>query len=163
MKQPRPLSSLIQQFFSEYLVVQRQASRHTVASYRDCFSLLLQYAQKQYRKPAASIELQDLNALFISRFLTHLEKERHVCIRSRNQRLAAIRSFFHHIALYVPEQMELIRQVLAIPAKRHEQKVVTFLNKDEIQHRTSRSCTSDAHDSNGPSCFGSHRTKLRRS
>jgi len=133
MKQSKSLSSLVQQFFSEYLLTQRQASRHTVASYRDCFSLLLHYAQEQYHKCAASIELEDLNAQFISRFLTHLEKTREVCIRSRNQRLAAIRSFFHYIALYVPEHIELIQQVLAIPAKRYQRKVVTFLNHDEIE------------------------------
>ncbi len=133
MKQPKSFSSLVQQFFTEYLLSQRQASRHTVASYRDCFSMLLQYAQEQYHRAATSIELEDLNARFITSFLTHLERDRGVCIRSRNQRLAAIRSFFHYIALYVPEQIELIQQVLAIPAKRYQRKVVTFLNHDEIE------------------------------
>lgn len=133
MNQLRSLSSLVQQFFSEYLLSQRQASKHTVVSYRDCFSLLLHYAQERYHKSAASIEIEDLNARFITNFLTHLEKDRGVCIRSRNQRLAAIHSFFHYIALYVPEQIELIKQVLAIPAKRYQRKVVTFLNHDEIE------------------------------
>jgi len=123
---------LVQQFFSEYLINQRESSSHTVASYRDCFSLLLHYAQNHYHKPVASIELEHLNAQFIAGFLTHLEKDRGVCIRSRNQRLAAIHSFFHHIALYVPERSELIRQVLAIPAKRYQRKVVTFLDDHEI-------------------------------
>ena len=133
MNQSKSLSLLVQQFFSEYLLTQRQASRHTVASYRDCFSLLLHYAQEQYHKSAVSIEMEDLNAQFITRFLTHLEKTRGVCIRSRNQRLAAIRSFFHYIALYVPEHIDLIQQVLAIPTKRYQRNVVTFLNHDEIE------------------------------
>lgn len=133
MKQPRSLSSLVQQFFTDYLLTQRQVSEHTVASYRDGFSLLLQYAQKQYHRPASSLELQDLNARFIASFLNHLEKNRGVCVRSRNQRLAVIHSFFHYIALYVPEHIELIRQVLAIPTKRYQRKVITYLNHDEIE------------------------------
>jgi len=133
MKQPRSLSSLVQQFFSEYLISQRQVSQHTVGSYRDCFSQLLQYAQEQYHRPAASIELEELNARFVTSFLAHLENDRGVCVRSRNQRLAAIHSFFHYIALYVPEQIELIRQVLAIPAKRYQRKVITYLTHEEIE------------------------------
>ena len=132
MNQPKTLAFLVQQFFSEYLVNQRKSSDHTVASYRDCFSLLLHYAQHHYHRPAAQIELDDLNAPFIAGFLAHLEKERGVCVRTRNQRLAAIHSFFHHIALYVPERSDLIRRVLAIPAKRYQRKVVTFLERDEI-------------------------------
>lgn len=133
MTQPRSLSSLVQQFFSEYLITQRQVSMHTVGSYRDCFSQLLQYAQEQCHRPAASIELEELNARFVTSFLAHLENDRGVCVRSRNQRLAAIHSFFHYIALYVPENIELIRQVLAIPAKRYQRKVITYLTHEEIE------------------------------
>ena len=133
MKPSRSLSSLIQQFFAEYLLTQRRVSPHTIASYRDSFSQLLQYAQEQYHRPASSIELEDLNAPFVASFLTHLEKDRGICVRSRNQRLAAIHSFFHYIALYVPEKMELIRQILAIPVKRYQRKIITYLNHDEIE------------------------------
>jgi integrase/recombinase XerD len=133
MKQPKSLSSLVQQFFSEYLITQRQVSQHTVGSYRDCFAQLLQYAQEQYHRPAASIELEQLNARFVTSFLAHLENDRGICVRSRNQRLAAIHSFFHYIALYVPEHIELIRQVLAIPAKRYQRKVITYLTHEEIE------------------------------
>jgi integrase/recombinase XerD len=96
-------------------------------------SQLLQYAQEQYHRPAAIIELEELNARFVTNFLAHLENDRGVCVRSRNQRLAAIHSFFHYIALYVPEQIELIRQVLAIPAKRYQRKVITYLTHEEIE------------------------------
>jgi integrase/recombinase XerD len=133
MKQPRSFSSLVQQFFTEYLLTQRQASTHTIASYRDGFSQLLQYAQDQYHRPASSIELEDLNARFVTSFLSHLEKDRGVCVRSRNQRLAAIHSFFHYITLYVPEHIELIRQVLAIPVKRYQRKTVTYLSHEEVE------------------------------
>jgi site-specific recombinase XerD len=134
MKQPRTLSSLVQQFFTEYLIDQRRSSSHTIASYRDCFSLLLHYAQGHYHKPAASLDLEDLNAQFIADFLGHLEKVRGVCVRSRNQRLAAIRSFFHYISLYVPQNIDLIQQVLALPAKRYRRTMVTYLVEDEIDH-----------------------------
>jgi integrase/recombinase XerD len=132
MKDPKNLSSLLQQFFTEYLVNQRRASGHTIASYRDSFCLLLKYAKDQLKKSPVDMQLGDLDARFISDFLTHLEKDRGLCARSRNQRLAAFRSFFRYISLYVPERIDLIQQVLAIPSKRYEKKLVTFLNRDEI-------------------------------
>ncbi|MBN2436383.1 MAG: tyrosine-type recombinase/integrase [Spirochaetes bacterium] len=133
MKESKSLSLLVQKFFSEYLITQRQASKHTIVSYRDCFSLLFHYAQKQYKKSASYIEIENLNVNFISSFLIYLEKDRGICIRSRNQRLAAIHSFFHYITLYVPEHLELIKQVLSIPIKRYQRKVVTYLNQEEIE------------------------------
>lgn len=133
MNNLRTLSSLIQQFFSDYLINQRRASEHTIASYRDCFSLLLHHAQRYYHKSAAAIELVELNVDFITAFLGHLETERRVCIRSRNQRLAAIRSFFHYIALFVPEHIDLIQQVLALPAKRYQRRLITYLVENEIE------------------------------
>ena len=133
MKRSKSFSSLVQQFFTEYLLNQRQVSTHTIASYRDGFSQLLRYAQEHYHRPASSIELEDLNAQFITSFLTHLEQDRGVCVRSRNQRLAAIHSFYHYIALYVPEHIELIRKVLAIPSKRYHRKVITYLDHEEVE------------------------------
>lgn len=132
MKTERNLSSLIQEFFTEYLINQRRVSQNTIASYRDTFCLLLRYAEKQYKKPPIALLLRDLDARFISKFLIHIEKDRNVGVRSRNQRLAAIHSFFHFISLYVPEQIGLIQQVLAIPSKRCEKKNVTFLKRPEI-------------------------------
>ncbi len=132
MQDPKTLSSLLQAFCTEYLVNQRQASGHTIASYRDSFCLLLKFAKEQLKKSPVDMQLDDLGVPLISDFLTHLEKGRGICTRSRNQRLAAIRSFFRYISLYVPERFELIQQVLAIPSKRYEKKLVTFLNRDEI-------------------------------
>lgn len=123
MNSSRNLSSLLQEFFTEYLINQRRASQNTIASYRDSFCLLLKYAQQRFKKPPVALELSNLDAGFISEFLNHLEKDRGVCGRSRNQRLAAIRSFFRYISLYVPERLELIQQVLAIPSKRYEKKI----------------------------------------
>lgn len=132
MKSSRNMSSLLQEFFTEYLINQRQASQHTIASYRDSFCLLLRYAQQRFKKPPPTLELSNLNARFISDFLNHLEKDRGVCVRSRNQRLAAIHSFFRYISLYTPEHIEIIQQVLAIPSKRYEKKIVAFLDRCEI-------------------------------
>ena len=132
MKTSRNVSSLLQEFFTEYLINQRRASQHTIASYRDSFCLLLKYVQQQLKKSPVVLELSDLNARFIGDFLIHLEKNRGVCARSRNQRLAAIRSFFHYISLYAPEHIALIQQVLAVPSKRYEKKIVGFLERAEI-------------------------------
>jgi len=126
------MSSLLQEFFTEYLINQRRASQHTIASYRDSFCMLLKYAKRRLKKFPVGIEFHDLDARFISDFLNHLEKDRGVSARSRNQRLAAIHSFFRYISLYVPENIELIQQVLAIPSKRYEKKIVEFLDNSEI-------------------------------
>jgi len=93
---------LLQQFFLDRLLQQRNASAQTVASYRDTFRLLLQFAERQLHKPPARLELTDLDASFVLAFLNHLERERKNSIRSRNARLAAIRSFLHYAALKAP-------------------------------------------------------------
>ena len=130
-------SLLLQKFFNEYLISQRQTSYHTISSYRDCFSLLLRYAQKKFHKAPSKITLSDLNIDFIIGFLDHLENDRKSSIKSRNQRLAVIRSFFHYISFYVPEEIEMIKQVLSIPQKKYEHKIVTFLDQPEIDELVS--------------------------
>jgi site-specific recombinase XerD len=96
---------------------QRNASEHTIASYRDTFRLLLRYLQQHCGKSPSIITLQDLNADVIVDFLNHLEKERGNKVRSRNVRLAAIQSFFHYIAFEEPSQADLIQRVLAIQSR----------------------------------------------
>ena len=125
------LSVVLQAFFTDYLISQRSASEHTIASYRDAFRILLQYAQTQLKKAPSTLTLDDLNASFIRGFLKHLEKTRGVSVRSRNQRLAAIRSCFRYSALQSPDKGDLIQQVLAIPNKRHERPLIDFLTEDE--------------------------------
>ena len=132
MKTSKNISSLLQEFFTEYLINQRQASQHTIASYRDTFCLLFRYAKQRYKKLPGALVLSELDASFISEFLNHLEKDRGSSARTRNQRLAAIRSFFRYISLYVPEEIALIQQVLAIPNKKYEKKIVEFLERSEI-------------------------------
>ena len=123
---------LLQQFFLDRLLQQRNASAQTVASYRDTFRLLLQFAERQLHKPPARLELTDLDASFVLAFLNHLERERKNSIRSRNARLAAIRSFLHYAALKAPTALPSIQSVLAIPLKRFERPMIGYLSQAEI-------------------------------
>ena len=127
-----PLAPLLETFFSERLQRQRQASPHTIASYRDAFRLLLCFAEKHLGKTPCHLLLADVDASFVSTFLDHLEKDRGNSARSRNVRLAAIRSFFRFAALQEPAHGALIQRVLAIPQKRFDRDLVTFLNRAEL-------------------------------
>jgi site-specific recombinase XerD len=126
------LSALLQSFFTDRLLGQRNASPHTIASYRDTFRLLLEFAQRRLHKPPTMLALEDLDAPFVSRFLDHLETERANTARSRNIRLAAIHSFFKYTALQEPRISALAQRVLAIPCKRHKTKPIDFLTRNEI-------------------------------
>lgn len=95
MKSPPRLSTLLQAFFTQRLMQQKQVSTHTIESYRDTFRLLLKFIQKRRRKQPASLLFEEIDAPLISAFLDDLEKQRGISARSRNVRLAAIRSFFH--------------------------------------------------------------------
>jgi site-specific recombinase XerD len=126
------LAPLLQAFFSERLEKQRRASSHTIAAYRDTFRILLGFAQKRLGKAPSQLLLADLDASFVSDFLDHLEQERGNSPRTRNARLAAIRSFFRFAAVREPALGDLIQRVLAIPQKRFDRDLVTFLDRAEI-------------------------------
>jgi integrase/recombinase XerD len=126
------LAPILQAYFTERLA-QRQASPHTVASYRDTFSLLLRFAQQRLSKPPSRLEFTDVDASFVGAFLDHLETERGNCAATRNNRLAAIHSLFSYAALRCPEHAATIGRVLAIPPKRTDSTVVSFLSGDEVQ------------------------------
>ena len=123
---------LLERFFTQRLMAQRQASPHTIASYRDTFRLLLEFVQKQSHKAPSKMALTDLDPPLIGAFLDQLEKQRGNSARSRNLRLTAIRSFFHYAAFEEPAQSALIQRVLAMPGKRYEKKLVGFLTRPEI-------------------------------
>src|SRR5437660_11389771 len=89
---------LLQAYFTERLMHQRQASPHTIASYRDTFRLLLQYTEKHLRKSPSRLTFEEIDAPLLAAFLNDLEKTRGITPRSRNLRLTAIRSFFHFAA-----------------------------------------------------------------
>ena len=124
--------SLLQQFFVERLIQQKNASPRTVASYRDTFRLLLIFAQHRLHKPPADLTLADLDATLVLAFLDHIEKGRRNSIRSRNARFSAIRSFLNYAALRDPLALSTIHRVLAIPMKRFEQPLVDFFSREEI-------------------------------
>jgi integrase/recombinase XerD len=126
------LAPTLQSFFTERMLTQRRASPNTVASYRDTFRLLLAFAQQRTGKTPSKLALEDLDAVLIGAFLDHLEVERHNGVRTRNTRLAAIHSLFAYAALRHPEHAALIQRVLAIPAKRTDRHLVSFLTRDEV-------------------------------
>jgi len=123
---------MLQAFFTDRLMRQRQASSHTIASYRDTFRLLLKFAQNRLKKEASAVAITDLDTAFIGAFLDHLEKDRGVSARSRNVRLAAIHSFFRYIAIQEPTHSALAQRVLAMPSKRWDRKPIQFLTRAEV-------------------------------
>ena len=125
--------ALLQAFFTERLVQQRQASRHTIAGYRDSFRLLLRFARQRLGKEPSELTLEDLSAPFLGKFLEHLEKDRGNSARTRNARLAALHSFFRYVALNEPAHALHCQRVLAIPNKRYQRKTIAFLDRAEME------------------------------
>lgn len=126
------LAPTLEAFFTERLMTQKNASPNTIASYRDCFRLLLGFVHDQTGTPPSKLRIDDLDAPMIAAFLDHLEQDRGVIISSRNTRLAAVRSLFHFAAYRHPEHSALIQRVLAIPSKRGERALVCFLTAAEV-------------------------------
>jgi site-specific recombinase XerD len=126
------LAPLLQAFFTDRLIGQRDASPHTIASYRDAICLLLRYAQQRTGKAPHQLNLDELDAPLIGAFLTHIEAERGASVRTRNARLTAIRSLFGFAAYRHPEHAAVIQRVLAIPPKRTDRAVVTYLTEPEM-------------------------------
>lgn len=126
------LAGLLERFFTQRLMRQRQASPHTISSYRDTFRLLLRFAHQQLHTPPARLAFAEIDAPLIAAFLDDLETRRGIMPRSRNLRLTAIRSFFHYAAYEEPTHAAQIQRVLAIPGKRHTRALVSFLTRPEI-------------------------------
>jgi site-specific recombinase XerD len=132
MKAQPSFPTLLEAFFTKRLMQQRQASGHTIASYRDTFRLLLQFAQKHLRKAPSTLNLEDIDAPLVVAFLDDLEKTRGITARTRNLRLTAIHSFFRYTAFEAPSHAAQIQRVLAIPAKRFTRALVPFLSRAEV-------------------------------
>ena len=126
------LAPTLQAFFTDRLVRQRQVSPHTLAAYRDTMRLLVRFAAARRGVEPSQLEIDDLDATVISTFLDHREHDQGNSVRTRNARLAAIRSLFRFAALRHPEHAAVIARVLAIPPKRFERRLVTFLTEPEI-------------------------------
>lgn len=126
-------SKLVQTFFCERLINQQDVSSRTVTAYRDTFCLLFRFIEKRDGCLPDQITLAHLNANLIVDFLNYLEQDRGNCIRTRNARLAAIRSFFQFASLEVPDCLSLVNRVLAIPMKRFDRPSIRYLTREEIE------------------------------
>lgn len=125
------LAPTLEGFFTQRLIGQRRASPNTIASYRDTFRLLLRFAHQHTGTKPCRLDIDDLDADLIAGFLEHLEVGRHNSVATRNNRLAAIHSLFNYAAICHPEHAEVIQRVLAIPAKRVDRQLVSFLTETE--------------------------------
>lgn len=132
MMTPTTLAPLLQRFFTQRLMQQRQASPHTISSYRDTFRQFLKFMQQRLRKPPSRLTFQEIEAPLIVAFLDELEKQRGLSVRSRNLRLTAIHSFFRYAAFEAPAHSAQIQRVLAIPSKRFPRTLVHFLTRPEV-------------------------------
>ncbi|MEO8936647.1 MAG: site-specific integrase [Burkholderiaceae bacterium] len=131
MRAPASFAVLLERFFTQRLMHQRQASAHTIASYRDTFKMLLQFVQKRLRKAPSTIALEDIDAPLVATFLDDLETVRGVTARTRNLWLTAVHSFFRYVAFEAPTHAAQIGRVLAIPAKKFARPLVPFLSRAE--------------------------------
>ena len=125
--------SLVQTFFTEYLVEQRALSPNTVATYRDAFLLFLSFAQSQSGKSPESLALVDITPELIVAFLDYLEHERHNTVRSRNARLAALRAFLKFASHRDLSSLHVIERALSVPVKRFERPMVGFVSREQMQ------------------------------
>jgi site-specific recombinase XerD len=132
MMTPSTLAPLLQRFFTQRLMQQRQASPHTISSYRDTFRQFLKFIQQRLRKPPSRLTFKEIEAPLIVAFLDELEKQRGLSVRSRNLRLTAIHSFFRYAAFEAPAHSAQIQRVLAIPSKRFTRTLVHFLTRPEV-------------------------------
>ncbi|MFK0278827.1 tyrosine-type recombinase/integrase [Ensifer sp. NPDC090286] len=127
-----PLPIYVQRFFTERLATQLHASPNTIASYRDTFRLLLKYATAQVGREPTDLQVADIGADLVGGFLSYIETTRGNAARSRNTRLAAIRSFFKYVAVNEPQLLHHCQRVLAMPSKRHEKRTIDYLTRTEI-------------------------------
>jgi len=127
------LPTLIEAFFTKHLIARQGASEHTIASYRDTFRLLLRYAREKLGKEPSQLTLAQIDTALLDAFLRDLETTRRNTARSRNARLAALRSFFGFVAYEAPEHSALSARVRAMPRKRHERRQIAYLRRPEIE------------------------------
>ena len=126
------LAALLERFFTQRLMQQRQASSHTISSYRDTFRQFLKFIEQRLHKAPSQLNFQEIDAPLIMAFLDHLEKHQGVSTRSRNLRLTALHSFFRFAAFEAPTHSAQIQRVLAIPSKRFTRTLVPFLTRAEV-------------------------------
>ena len=131
--QPNALGRALRDFFTDSLPRVRGLSRNTILGYRDSFKLLLRFLEQRLARPAASLDFPDLSVPNLLAFLDHLETERGNSVATRNARLVAAHAFARYAAASYPEHLELCQQILAVPFKRCDQRVVGYLEESEMQ------------------------------
>src|ERR1700732_3434765 len=131
-KLPKLLGPQVRDYFTDHLPRVRGTSPHTIHSYRDTVVLLLRFLSVRSKRTVAELDLKDLDPPGILAFLSHLEQERKNGVPTRNVRLSAIHAFFHFVASRNPEHLELAQRVLGIPFKRAQQRVIDYLEYEEI-------------------------------
>jgi site-specific recombinase XerD len=130
----------LKKFLTEYMTTVRNQSNNTRSSYRDCYKQYLPFIAKLYKKPVDELLVNDMNVDNVTGFLNCLEKEKGCCIKTRNQRLAAINAFAHYVSTCAPEYLEWSRLIHTIPIKKENIKeengciipAVSYLDKDEM-------------------------------
>jgi site-specific recombinase XerD len=132
MKAADPFPELLRAFFCEWMVEQRNASAHTIRSYRDTWRLFLRFVADQRGRPVAKLMFADLTATQVAAFLLHAEEERHDTIGTRNCRLAALHSFYGFVAGREPVLAAQCTAVLRIPSKRAPIHAPVYLDPDEV-------------------------------
>lgn len=127
------LPGLVETFFCQRLQSQRAVSAHTLASYRDTFRLLLRFLEQKTGRAPSQQRLQDWTASNVLQFLDHLEKQRGCQVRTRNSRLAALRTFMRYVAQEEPAVLAVAQRVLAIPMKRFDRPLLGYLSRPELE------------------------------
>ena len=131
-KAPPSFATLVQAYFAEFLIQQRALSSQTIAAYRDAFMLFLDFAQSRLRKSPDVMAMVDMTPDLIMAFLDHLERQRHNSVRSRNARLAALRSFLKFAAHRDVSSLRVIERALGVPVKRFERPMFGYLSREEM-------------------------------
>jgi integrase/recombinase XerD len=126
------LGPLVQSYFTDHLAVQKGLRLGSIRSYRDTIRLFLCFVSEQRRSPISSLTLQDLSFERVLAFLKHLEQQRGNCIRTRNQRRAALNTFFTYLAIRTPEMLATCQQIAAIPVKRTSLPETHYLEREEV-------------------------------
>ena len=132
-KLPNLLGAIVRDYFTDHLPRVRGTSPHTIHSYRDTVVLLLRFLSVRSKRTVAELDLKDLDPPGILAFLSYLEKERNNGVATRNVRLSAIHALFRFVASRNPEHLDLAQRVLGIPFKRASQRIIDYLEREEIE------------------------------
>ena len=133
MRDSSTLGSWLRRFLADYIVTERRLAQNTQKSYRDSFRLLLPFISAKARKPVDRLHVEDIGPSRVLQFLAHLEEDRGCSVRTRNQRLAAIRSFARFVASREPAHLDWCGQIRAIATKKSTPQPIAWMTKDEVE------------------------------